>query len=567
MSIEKRDANRMLLGYELTPRQDALVNHLVPSLGACILYVLLIAGDVGVIFRHYKDDDPIWGSLTLFILYVPVLASFIIVISNWELWPEFESCSRNNLIWFWTKVAEHLLFPIWSMWRFAERIFWSIEAVRAPDDKSIAEAVAAVTDPRSIELYVFLQSYLHSLPQVLLQLYVLVRHNADINSQTANVQIMSIVLNIVKISVTTTYYQRFKSQKLSGKRYPWYKHYKSLQPQSPSQQVVLRRHNVALNRPASAMDERLSEHLEPNNDEDLPRYSAIATRRRSSDLYMDPLELQLDEPVAGPSGLTNRQTLLETDFDEEVQTRIKVLGEKVFDNTDAPPASFNFNSSLVLSWFLDASGSVSRFHRRSLRSTSITDGPWQLYRAADLPGRSEPDFNISRVIYVKGMEDDDLAGRLIAIVWWFTFLLARVLAISVFAYFYIKETVYLMSLHFLLVLGILAYDVRSNDVDRSRALFFFFIGFVYIFCIIEFKIKFKRATAIFYGFFFVVFLENIVMCLVWYFEQMESLENDFWFRYVFYIIIACMFLSFSAMVFYFALNKPDKVTVATIVKK
>ncbi|XP_057666131.1 uncharacterized protein LOC130899946 [Diorhabda carinulata] len=519
---------KVLLTYELNSKQDALVNYLVPSVCACILYMFLIAADIAVIFSHYKNGDPIWASLTLFILYIPVLASFIIIISNWELWPEFESCSKVNLIWFWTKVLEHLLFPVWSMWRFAERIFWSIEAVRAADERSTKDAVSVITSPRSIELYIFLQSYLHALPQVLLQLYILIRHNNDLNRQTEKAQILSLVLNLVKVSVTTTYYQRFKSQKLTGKQYPWYKqHVANVQASN----VVLRRHFVPQSRNE---EERLTNsQLVNEHDSDPPRYSRLS-RRRSSDFYLEPTT----------SGLYHRHTLLETDFDENVQTKIKILDEGL-DEVDGPP---QYTSGSYAVPIIDDSN-------RIVSSQSLVSD------------YTEPDFNISRVINVKGLEDDDLAGKLIAIVWWFTFLLARVLTISIFAYFYMKETIYVLTIHFILIVVILVYDVKSDAVKRSKSVFFLFIGLVYIFCIIEFKIKFKKATLIFYGFFVVVFIENIIMCLLWYLLRVDSIENDFWFRYVFYVIISCLILSFSTMVFYFILNKPQKVTIETIVKK
>lgn len=106
-----------ILGYELTPRQDAWVNYLVPSIGACFLYMFLVASDISVVISHSRNGDPIWSLLTLFFMFLPVLGSFVIIVSNWELWPEFEGCGRENIIWFWTKILEHLLFPVWSMWR------------------------------------------------------------------------------------------------------------------------------------------------------------------------------------------------------------------------------------------------------------------------------------------------------------------------------------------------------------------------------------------------------------------------------------------------------------------
>lgn len=57
---------------------------------------------------------------------------------------------------------------------------------------------------------------------------------------SAYVQLLSIIFNLAKLAITTTHYQRFRSQKLTGKQYPWYKSYKNYS-QSIEEQVVLRR--------------------------------------------------------------------------------------------------------------------------------------------------------------------------------------------------------------------------------------------------------------------------------------------------------------------------------------
>ncbi|XP_018577197.1 uncharacterized protein LOC108915611 [Anoplophora glabripennis] len=522
MTKLENDKNKVLLGYKLSSHQDALVNYLVPSICACLLYIFIIATDIAVIFCHYKNGDPIWASLTIFIMYLPLLGSFIIIISNWDLWPELVGCGIENIKWFVIKTLEHLLFPIWSMWRFAERIFWSIEAVRSTDEIFIMQAKAVVEAARSIELYVFLQSYVHALPQVLFQLYILMRHNTDINRETQKAQFISLILNLAKVSITTTYYQRFKSQKLTGKQYPWYKSHKLSRPSS-----VALRSNVSQSG-LVVQKRRVTTNIEEIYDLQPPQ---VSESRRSSDIYLEP-------STSMASGGNRRQTFVETDFEEVVNTKAGT------ENLESK--SSNYEQITML------------------RETSVVDGPKrQVFREQITSEISEPDFNISRVIYVKGLQDDDLAGKLVAFLWWFCFLLVRVLAISVFAYFFIKETVWLLASHYAIIMGFLLYDVKSDEVKRAKAIFFIFIGLIYIFCIIEFKIKFKKATFIYYGYFVLAFIENFVMCMIWFMTEIESIENDFWFRYSFYIIVMGSLISFSSMLFYFTINKPPKVMVKT----
>lgn len=110
-------SKKTFLNYEVTPHYDAVLNYLLPSVFSCILYILVFSSDVGMVFRHYKDDNPIWASVTLFVMYLPAIISYVLIVSDWLLWPEMYGCSLLNITWFTIKTLEHLLFPVWAMWR------------------------------------------------------------------------------------------------------------------------------------------------------------------------------------------------------------------------------------------------------------------------------------------------------------------------------------------------------------------------------------------------------------------------------------------------------------------
>ncbi|EFA03532.1 hypothetical protein TcasGA2_TC013535 [Tribolium castaneum] len=385
-----------------------------------------------------------------------------------------EGCGCDNFLWWLIKTLEHLLFPIWAVWRYAERIFWSIEGMRSDDEKYISEAIETVTAPRSIELYFFFQAFLQSLPQMLLHINIVMRQTQDTNKQTTDAEILSFAFNLAKLSATVAFYHRFKTQKLAGKQYPWFKAYKK-----PGIDQV-----DSLLKPAP---------VEPQtkNIED----PVISESRRSSGSYM--------EPSTGPLN----------------------------DLKEVPG---------------------------TLRETSVIDGPLRkLYQET-----SEPDFNVKRVAEIKGLPEDDLAGKLVAFCWWSCFLLVRILAISAFFFFYPDATIWLLFAHFLIVIAFLIYDVKSDEVKRAKALFFVFIGLIYIFCIIEFKIKFKKTKFMYYGYFSLVFLQNFAMCLVWWTHNVEDMESDFWFRYIFYIVVVGSIISVMSMILYLNINKPEKIVVA-----
>lgn len=76
-----------------------------------------------------------------------------------------------------------------DLYRYAERIFWGIEAIRSEDDEAREECLEKITAPRSIELYFFLQGFLQAIPQILLQLHVLMRNVNDLNNETSKLLI------------------------------------------------------------------------------------------------------------------------------------------------------------------------------------------------------------------------------------------------------------------------------------------------------------------------------------------------------------------------------------------
>ncbi|KAF2898950.1 hypothetical protein ILUMI_07211 [Ignelater luminosus] len=515
--------NPTVLGYEVDTRQNVIANHLVPSIIGCLFYIIHFACDFTVAYRHFREDNSVWGSLTIFFMFLPVLGCYILIISSWELWPEYEKCGLTNVKWVLLKTAQHMYFPVWSMWRYAERIFWSIEGMRTTDEEERENIMKTLNAPRTIELYFFLQGYLQAVSQILFQMHILMHYVGEMEKQTIDALALSIIMSVAQMAKVTTLYQRFKSQKLAGKHYPWFKPYK-LTYDSTVDHVVRRSIVTYRCRPSTICNtqgnnvERNSQGQpilrdsqnevvtlrERENTDENSQSSKALERRRSSDFYEQPT-----------------QSLLE-----------KVKHENV------------------------------EFGRES----SIVDGPERLLlKYEDV---TETDFfNPKRLLEIKGLPDDEPAGRLVSFLWWFCFLLARMLAISSFAYFYPTEIIWILSSHFILVVVLLVYDAKTDEVKRAKAIFFIFIGYVYLFCLIEFKIKFKKVKFIYNLFFTLVFLENFVMVGVWWFRDMEDILNDWWYKYIFYVIITCSVFSFVSMIMYVKVFKPNKVTVDVLTQQ
>ncbi|GLV38807.1 uncharacterized protein CBL_05806 [Carabus blaptoides fortunei] len=128
-----------LLKSPLTLKQQSYWNYIVPVTLTTLIYILNFAADLCLVVQHNRDEQYFFAYITLAWIYLPVLGSFFLTMSNVDIWPEEQGFGRANLRWLCIKVLQHMFFPIWAMYRFAEQLFWSIETVRSTNEYEIGE--------------------------------------------------------------------------------------------------------------------------------------------------------------------------------------------------------------------------------------------------------------------------------------------------------------------------------------------------------------------------------------------------------------------------------------------
>lgn len=254
---------------------------------------------------------------------------------------------------------------------------------------------------------------------------------------------MSVILSLIKISITTTSYQRFYSQKISGREYPW---------------------------------DKVKEKL----------WKAELKRQKS---LLNPEEPPQPTVTRNDSGLSTTSS----QFDAEMAKR------------EAVPI---------------------------------------------------------RIDSIFGLTEDDLAGKFVAILWWFCFLLPRLLCIPVFAYFYLRETVIIFVFQYFIFLFLLLYYTKLKNITVHKTAFMLIISYIFLFCLIEFKIKFQKIKIVYNIYFIVIYLQNMVMMYFWYFHVEEL--SGFWYDYVFYLVIGSSILSVLSMAMYLGMLKPEQVVIKKI---
>ena len=158
--------------------------------------------------------------------------------------------------------------------------------------------------------------------------------------------------------------------------------------------------------------------------------------------------------------------------------------------------------------------------------------------------------------FAKGLENDDPVGIFLSFLWWFLFILPRVLSIAIFYEFYPMYLLVVLGIHYICMVAYLFYYAKYYDITS----FFInlWLGLVYIFSVIEYRVKFKYADKWIIFYYLFVILQNTCMTMSWYFY---GNWDGFWYTYSFHMIFICMCLCLLSTTVYYLLLKPKKCRV------
>lgn len=158
---------------------------------------------------------------------------------------------------------------------------------------------------------------------------------------------------------------------------------------------------------------------------------------------------------------------------------------------------------------------------------------------------------------VNGIEQDDFAAKSIAFFGWISFVIMRMLSLSTFCVFFPKAFLILMAVHYLIMLAALFLESRFKG-NLNRTFFYLLLAYVYIYVLLEFRVKFKHIRVWFVGYFLLTMAENLTMTMIWYArEEFES----WWFGFIFEGIIYSGILFVATIIVYYLILKPKDVVL------
>lgn len=128
------------------------------------------------------------------------------------------------------------------------------------------------------------------------------------------------------------------------------------------------------------------------------------------------------------------------------------------------------------------------------------------------------------------MDEDNPLGKVVAFLFWFLFLLGRILALVLAARFYPWIVAAICTIHYIFTF---LYILPSPDC-RSSIPVKIMMSFVFTFCLIEVGIQIRKSS-LFYGLFFIFSsVENIGVTLIW---MIWGSWSGFWYHSAIYVMI------------------------------
>lgn len=168
-------------------------------------------------------------------------------------------------------------------------------------------------------------------------------------------------------------------------------------------------------------------------------------------------------------------------------------------------------------------------------------------------------FPTRKQIYT-GIEQDDFIAKSVSFFGWILFIFMRMISLSVFSVFYPWKFLYFIIIHYGFMLICLIYESKLHE-KIQRLIFYAFLAYIYIFVILEFRIKFKHLKLWYIGYFTIIMLENFILTFVWY---LNADFESWWFDYLFQAIIISGFFNIACMLVYYFLLRPKDIILVEI---
>lgn len=157
--------------------------------------------------------------------------------------------------------------------------------------------------------------------------------------------------------------------------------------------------------------------------------------------------------------------------------------------------------------------------------------------------------------YKRGLEPQDLTAIIMHNLGWYMFFVARLISIACFINFFPFVAIIVLFSHYQVMLLFLIVP-QASTLRRS---FYIFLAYIYLFCLMEFKIRFRHVRVWHVFWIIVCTIEIIVFTILW--SSIDNKLDDWWRYFVVRTVFGSLILSYSCFLVYFILLKPRETIV------
>lgn len=371
---------------------------------------------------------------------------------------------------------------------------------------------------------------------------------------------------------TATVYRRFEREKLNGRKYPWGKQTDPLLTndddndddvdgdttkvgnQEPIYETVVKKDSFI-----SDYNDGTKYYRDTNSD--LIKFSPRNTVEMSSAFFENEVlsdsdtssnyvpqksenknefteEFSSDEEYVRPITIIDRTAPLRRQTAYTVQ-KVEIVPPPVM---LAPrPISFAAwaekmveNAESIPTW-------LSAPQRRKYCEEVVQDEP-------DIPRRVPRSF-------MRGLEPQDATAALVHFLGWYGFFVSRLLSIACFINFFPVVAIIILFSHYQAMLLFLIVP-QASTVKRA---FYIFLAFVYLFCLMEFKIRFRHVRVWHVFWIIVCTIETVVFTGLW--AGIDNNMHEWWKHFIVKVIGTSLCLSYICFLFYFVFLQPRETIV------
>lgn len=106
------------LRVPLKSKEQIYLIFLIPAIVNCLVYIVHFSADLMVAVQHFREQNPVWGCITIGFVCAPALAYFVLTVSRPDWWmTDDDKLHRGAFVWFLLQLAKLIVFPFFALYR------------------------------------------------------------------------------------------------------------------------------------------------------------------------------------------------------------------------------------------------------------------------------------------------------------------------------------------------------------------------------------------------------------------------------------------------------------------